>query len=170
MMSLEGKRVAVVGKNAKSVPDEERILFVESGAVSNGGVSIRTKPSQFTGNPPRETCALGPKTRHRELKVRMMLFNCKRTVQSEIKFHKPRNSLVFQLHSLYSSTEMNDKEQWIEREPGQVQQQRNVKAISTQGTGVNLAILNGIAKNNEIELQKYTIKTVYGGLHNSIGH
>lgn len=47
---------------------------------------------------------------------------------------------------------------------------RNVKAISTQGTGVNLAILNGIAKNNEIELQKYTIKTVYGGLHNSIGH
>lgn len=62
-MSLEGKRVAVVGKNAKSVPDEERILFAESGTVSNGGVSIRTKPSQFTGNPPRETCALGPKTR-----------------------------------------------------------------------------------------------------------
>lgn len=40
--------------------------------------------------------------------------------------HKPRNSLVFQLHSLYSSTEVNDKEQWIEREPGQVQQQRLV--------------------------------------------
>lgn len=62
-MSLEGKGVAVVGKNAKSVPDEERILSVESGAVENSGISIRTKPRQFTGNPPHEICALGPKTR-----------------------------------------------------------------------------------------------------------
>lgn len=32
---------------------------------------------------------------------------------------------------------------------------RRVKAINTLGTGVNLAILNGIIKNNEINLEKY---------------
>lgn len=32
---------------------------------------------------------------------------------------------------------------------------RDVKAMNTQGTGVNLAILNGITRNNEIKLQKY---------------
>lgn len=55
--------MAAVGKNAKSVPDEERILSVECGAIKDGGVSIRPEPSQFTGNPPHEICALGPKTR-----------------------------------------------------------------------------------------------------------
>lgn len=36
------------------------------------------------------------------------------------KSRKPGKSLVFQLYSLYSSTEINGKEQWTDREPGQV--------------------------------------------------
>lgn len=39
---------------------------------------------------------------------------------------------------------------------------RDVKAISTQGTRVNLAVLNGIAKNNEIKLQKYNQNCLWG--------
>lgn len=49
-------------KKAKSIPDGERILSIEPGAVSDCGVWGRTEPIWFPRNPTHEICALDHQT------------------------------------------------------------------------------------------------------------